>query len=98
MIGRHNFGAWDGQLRHRRPDPAARGHRWHPNQPGSPDRRTQPHPLTDMSLLHEAVDRGGLTKQESLAHHDRIELKMRGLGDRVSRRTASRIANEQGWT
>jgi len=34
----------------------------------------------------------------ALQHHERLtELKMRLLGDRVSRRTAWRIAREQGW-
>ena len=35
---------------------------------------------------------------EALAHHERMtELKMRLLGDRVSRRTAWKIAREHGW-
>ena len=51
-----------------------------------------------LSLLFEAVRRGELTEQVALQHHERItELKMRLLGDRVSRRTAWRIAREQGW-
>jgi len=51
-----------------------------------------------LSLLFEAVRRGDLTEDVALAHHERItELKMRLLGDRVSRRTAWRIAREQGW-
>jgi predicted nucleic acid-binding protein len=39
-----------------------------------------------------------MTEETALRHHERItELKMRLLGDRVSRRTAWRIATEQGW-
>jgi predicted nucleic acid-binding protein len=34
----------------------------------------------------------------ALQHHERLtELKMRLLGDRVSRRTAWKIARENGW-
>lgn len=41
---------------------------------------------------------GDLTEDLALQHHQRLtELKMRLLGDRVSRRTAWRIAREQGW-
>lgn len=48
-------------------------------------------------LLHE-VRRGARSEQDALQLHDRMtELKMRLLGDRVSRRTAWRIALEQGW-
>jgi predicted nucleic acid-binding protein len=51
-----------------------------------------------LSLLLEAVRRGDLTEDLALQHHERFtELKMRLLGDRVSRRTAWRIAREQGW-
>lgn len=51
-----------------------------------------------LSLLLEAVRRGELTEELALAHHERLTaLKMRLLGDRVSRRTAWRIAREQGW-
>ena len=51
-----------------------------------------------LSLLLEAVRRGDLTEDLALQHHERLtELKMRLLGDRVSRRTAWRIAREQGW-
>jgi predicted nucleic acid-binding protein len=51
-----------------------------------------------LSLLFEAVRRGDLTEAVALAHHERLtELKMRLLGDRVSRRTAWKIAREQGW-
>lgn len=51
-----------------------------------------------LSLLLEAVDRGDLTEADALRCHDRItELKMRLLGDRVSRRTAWQIAREHGW-
>src|SRR5918996_1404211 len=51
-----------------------------------------------LSLLLEAVQAGDLTEQVALQRHERLtELKMRLLGDRVSRRTAWRIAREQGW-
>ena len=51
-----------------------------------------------LSLLFEAVLNGDLTEDLALQHHRRLtELKMRLLGDRVSRRTAWRIASEQGW-
>jgi len=51
-----------------------------------------------LSLLFEAVRNGELTEDLALQHHQRLTgLKMRLLGDRVSRRTAWRIAREQGW-
>ena len=51
-----------------------------------------------LSLLLGAVRRGELSEEVALRHHERLtELKMRLLGDRVSRRTAWRIAREQGW-
>lgn len=51
-----------------------------------------------LSLLLQAVRRGDLTEDMALQHHERLtELKMRLLGDRVSRRTAWRIAREQDW-
>jgi len=51
-----------------------------------------------LSLLLEAVRNGELTEAQALQHHERFtELKMRLLGDRVSRRTAWRIARQQGW-
>ena len=51
-----------------------------------------------LSLLLEAVRNGELTEDQALQHHERFtELKMRLLGDRVSRRTAWRIARTQGW-
>jgi predicted nucleic acid-binding protein len=49
-----------------------------------------------LSLLLEAVRHGDLTDDLALQHHERLtELKMRLLGDRVSRRTAWRIARER---
>ena len=52
-----------------------------------------------LSLLLEAVRRGDLTEHLALQQHERLtELKMRLLGDRVSRRTAWKIAREQGWS
>ena len=51
-----------------------------------------------LSLLFEAVRHGDLTEEVALQHHERFtELKMRLLGDRVSRGTAWKIAHEQGW-
>src|SRR5918998_3516944 len=51
-----------------------------------------------LSLLLQAVERGDLTEDRALHRHERLtELKLRLLGDRVSRRTAWRIAREHGW-
>jgi hypothetical protein len=46
----------------------------------------------------EDVSIGRRSEAEALSCHDKLtELKMRLLGDRVSRRTAWRIARDQGW-
>ncbi len=51
-----------------------------------------------LSLLLASVRQGDMTEAVALQHHERLtELKMRLLGDRVSRRTAWRIAVENGW-
>ena len=51
-----------------------------------------------LSLLYNQVRRGELAEDEALRLHERLtEVKMRLLGDRVSRRTAWRIAREHGW-
>jgi predicted nucleic acid-binding protein len=51
-----------------------------------------------LSLLFDAVRSEELSQETALQRHERLtELKMRLLGDRVSRRTAWRIATEQGW-
>ena len=51
-----------------------------------------------LSLLYGKVRRGDSTEAEALRLQDRLtEVKMRLLGDRVSRRTAWRIARERGW-
>jgi len=51
-----------------------------------------------LCLLLEAVRHGDLTEDMALQLHERItELKMRLLGDRVSRRTAWKVAREQDW-
>jgi predicted nucleic acid-binding protein len=51
-----------------------------------------------LSLLLTAVRDGDLTESAALQRHDRItEVKMRLLGDRMSRRTAWKIARTQGW-
>ncbi len=52
-----------------------------------------------MQLLLDEVWRGERTDAEALAAHTAMtELKMRLLGDRVSRATAWRIAQELGWS
>jgi predicted nucleic acid-binding protein len=51
-----------------------------------------------LSLLLAAVHRGDLTEEVALHRHERLtEIRMRLLGDRVSRRTAWKIAREHGW-
>ena len=51
-----------------------------------------------LSLLLAAVYRGELTEAVALQQHERLtELKIRVLGDRVSRRTAWKIARQHGW-
>jgi predicted nucleic acid-binding protein len=51
-----------------------------------------------LALLYDQVHRGELSESEALRLHERMtEVKLRLLGDRVSRRTAWRIAREQGW-
>lgn len=51
-----------------------------------------------LSLLFEAVQQGRISEDEALQRHERMtEMKMRLLGDRVSRRTAWSIAREQRW-
>jgi predicted nucleic acid-binding protein len=51
-----------------------------------------------LSLLLAAVRAGDMTEEVALQRHERItELKIRLLGDRVSRRTAWKIARDQGW-
>ena len=51
-----------------------------------------------LSLLLASVRHGEITEEVALQHHERLtEMKMRLLGDRVSRRTAWKIAREQGW-
>ena len=51
-----------------------------------------------LSLLLASVRQGDISEAEALERHERLtELKMRLLGDRVSRRTAWKIAREQDW-
>ena len=51
-----------------------------------------------LALLLAAVRDGEITEEVALQRHERLtELKMRLLGDRVSRRTAWKIAGEHGW-
>lgn len=69
--------------------------------------RTGPHQIVApqiirsqaMSLLFAAVAGGDLSEEVALRQHERMTgVKMRLLGDRMSRRTAWRIARDQGWT
>lgn len=51
-----------------------------------------------LELLLRAVRRGGVSEREALALHERMTaLKMRLLGDRVSRRAAWNLARTHGW-
>ena len=51
-----------------------------------------------LTLLLGQVRRGELTEQQARELHTRLtELKIRVLGDRVSRATSFQIANQQGW-
>jgi predicted nucleic acid-binding protein len=51
-----------------------------------------------LSLLLASVRAGEITEQVALQRHQRLtELKMRLLGDRVSRQTAWKLAREHGW-
>jgi predicted nucleic acid-binding protein len=51
-----------------------------------------------LNLLLAAVRADELTEAEALERHERLTaVKMRLLGDRVSRRTAWRIAREHDW-
>jgi predicted nucleic acid-binding protein len=51
-----------------------------------------------LDLLLADVRNGNLDEREALRRHERMtDLKMQLLGDRVSRRTAWRIAMAQGW-
>ena len=73
------------------------------------DEGRRPHPAHQLvapnSIRSEALQRllqdvraGDRTDKEALETHDRItEVKIRLLGDRVSRATAWRIAREQNW-
>lgn len=50
-----------------------------------------------LALLFDAVARGELAEQEALRRHEVLTgIKVRLLGDRVSRRVAWRIARERG--
>lgn len=51
-----------------------------------------------MALLYQHVRDGELDEREALRRHERLtRLKMRLLGDRVSRQTAWRIAAQHDW-
>ena len=51
-----------------------------------------------LQLLMDAVRGGEITEAIALQRHEQLtEIKMRLLGDRVSRRTAWKIAREHGW-
>jgi len=63
-------------------------------------RLVAPNPIRSqtLDLLLQRVRGGELSEQAALELHERItEVKMRLLGDRVSRRTAWQIAREHGW-
>ncbi len=52
-----------------------------------------------LEVLLARVNQGALPDDEALALHERMtELKIRLLGDRVSRRTAWDIARKSGWS
>ena len=52
-----------------------------------------------LDLLLARVQSGEMSESSAIALHERMtELKMRLLGDRVSRRTAWKIALANGWT
>lgn len=51
-----------------------------------------------LDVLLQRVRSGKLSEQDAMQLHERMtELKMRLLGDRVSRRTAWQMALEHGW-
>jgi predicted nucleic acid-binding protein len=51
-----------------------------------------------LSVLFADVASGAMSEKAALEQHRRLtELKMRLLGDRVSRRTAWALAREHGW-
>lgn len=51
-----------------------------------------------LALLLQEVRRGARSEKEALEAHERMTaLRMRLLGDRVSRRTAWQIARAHGW-
>ena len=51
-----------------------------------------------MSLLLTAVQYGDITDSVAMQRHERFtEIKIRLLNDRVSRRTAWKLARERGW-
>jgi predicted nucleic acid-binding protein len=59
-----------------------------------------PNPIRSQAtaLLYQAVRDGQLTEAEALRLHEQLtHLKMRLLGDRVSRRTAWRLATQHDW-
>ena len=69
-------------------------------EPHAAHRLVAPNPLRTqaLELLLRQVNGGELDEREALRIHERMtELKVRLLGDRVSRRTAWKIARELGW-
>lgn len=51
-----------------------------------------------LTLLLAAVQHGEITDEVALERHERLTgIKMRLLNDRVSRRTAWKLAREHGW-
>lgn len=94
------LGFWCDPLRDRRPNPPARRRQRYSAQPSPTQQIVAPNLIRSqaLSLLFESVRNGDLTEDLALQHHLRLtELKMRLLGDRLSRRIACRIACEQNW-
>ncbi|MDJ0377969.1 DUF488 family protein [Cryobacterium sp. PH31-L1] len=51
-----------------------------------------------LAILFAAVRAGDITEEQALEQHGRLTaLKMRLLGDRISRRTTWRVARDHGW-
>ena len=52
-----------------------------------------------LSLLHQAVHRGGMTKQDAERRLDYVRgLRIRLLGDRVLQNVAWKVADQLGWS
>jgi hypothetical protein len=82
-------------------DPAALLHLANSGYQPDPDRQlVAPNSIRSsaLDLLLQGVRNGEITETVAMDLHERMtELKIRLLGDRVSRRTAWKIAREQRW-